>query len=101
MSSFDVRLAQWFEHRRWRVRTELTGEVTEQGCRIAYRSGAFEIDPPGAYATPFGVRGRKGILIERVGDAGDEPSQAAFGLTVLRRAHAAFGTIDGLPEEDG
>lgn len=102
MTSFDRRLADWFEHRRWRVMAERDGEVTTSGVRISYRAGLFEIDPPGVYATPLGARGRKGVLIERTDGQGSERAlQAAFGLTVLRRANAAFGTISGLPEEDG
>jgi hypothetical protein len=94
------RLAPWFEHHRWRVMAEQDGEVTTAGVRISYDAGSFEIDPPGVYVTPFGQRGRRGVLVERIdGEDADLPVEAAFGESLLRRAQEAFGTISGLPEE--
>lgn len=100
--TWTKRLASWFEHNRWRVQTGLTGTVTASGVKITYDCGAFEIEPPGVYISPFAPRGaRRGILVERIdGEDCDLPVEAAFGESVLRRAQAAFGTISGLPEEN-
>lgn len=98
--TWTKRLAPWFEHNSWQV-IDLTGTVTDGGVKITYDSGVFEIEPPGVYVSPFGTRGRRGILIERIdGEDCDLPVEAAFGESVLRRAQAAFGPIGGLPEEE-
>jgi hypothetical protein len=99
-TALDKRLESWFKDRRWRVMDEVTGAVNIAGVEYAYDHGSFEISPPGAYVTPLGHRGRKGILIIETEDGRDiAGTEAAFGETTLRRASAAFGTISGLPEE--
>lgn len=100
-SSWDKRLAAWFEGRRWRVMTELDGTVTVGGVRFTYCKGAFEIEPPGVFVTPFGSRGRHGFVIIETGEDGrDIPGTGtSFGGAVLHRANEAYHTISGLPEE--
>lgn len=103
VSSFEDRLAPWFKDRRWRVRTELDGSVTLGGVKITYAKGAFEIAQPGVYVTPLGSSGRKGyVIVETDGDGHDIPGTGtALGEAALRRAQEAFGTITGLPAEEG
>lgn len=99
----DRRIAGWFAARRWRVRAELNGTMTDRGVKITYTGGAFEVDRPGAFATPLGHRGRHGYaIIEVDADGKDIPgTSAAFGEALLRRASRAYGTISGLPGEEG
>jgi hypothetical protein len=100
-NSWDVRLAGWFAKRYWRVLSERTGAVTLGGVRIAYDQGVFDIDPPGVFISPFGVRARHGVaVIEIDADGHDLPGTGtAFAESVLRRASETYGTITGLPEK--
>jgi len=102
-TAFDKRLAPWFEQRRWRVMTEKTGEVTLVGVKIGFRGGEFQIDQPGVFITPMGHRGRRGFLVIETDESGkDIPgSEQAFGEATLRRAAAVWGTIAGLPAQEG
>jgi len=99
--SFSERFASWFEGRRWRVMTELSGTVAVGGIQVAYDRGAFEIDSPGIFITPLGNRGRRGYLVAETGPDGcDLPVHAeAFGEATLRRAQRDYGLVTGLPEE--
>ncbi len=102
--SFSERFASWFEGRRWRVMSELSGTVSAGPSgiiRVVYDKGAFEIAPPGVYATPLGNRGRRGYLVIETGaDGRDLPVCAeAFGEATLRRAQRDYGLVTGLPEE--
>ena len=85
--SFSERFAAWFEGRRWRVMTELSGIVAAGGIRVAYDRGAFEIAQPGVYVTPLGNRGRRGYLVVETGaDGRDLPVHAR--RSVRRRCAA-------------
>jgi len=99
--SFSERFAAWFEGRRWRVMSELSGIVAAGSIRVAYDRGAFEIAQPGVYVTPLGNRGRRGYLVVETGpDGRDLPVHAeAFGEATLRRAQRDYGLVTGLPEE--
>lgn len=101
-AAFDKRLAPWFGTRRWRVMREVTGNVIMGGVKIAYAAGEFQIDQPGVFVTPMGHRGRRGFLLIETDEAGHDiaGSWQAFGEATLRRAAAAYGTVDGLPEQE-
>jgi len=103
MSSFSERFAAWFEGRRWRVMTELSGTVAAGSIRVVYDRGAFEIAPPGVYVTPLGNRGRHGYLVVETGLDGSDLMKIGavqvFGEATLRRAQRDYGLVTGLPEE--
>lgn len=94
-----ARLEDWFQGRRWRVMTELTGNGPEGTCE----RGEFRLKPPATFTTPLGNTGRHGFIIQEIGPDGKDLTTrpAAFGLQVLRLAQERFGSVGGLPPKRG
>lgn len=111
----DRRLRGWFEKRRWRVMTEMSGErrknlpckpgEPQQVASIRYDQGEFwYTSPQGVFQTPFGYKGRHGFLIVELDpETGNDLSPrnvVAFGHAVLAKAQDLWKCFpDGLPAE--
>lgn len=98
------KLDEWFTGRRWRLVTELDGEKSVQvtggdgkpvPVAVTFSKGHFEIDPPGAFASPLGSRGRTGVLLQEVdGSGADIPgSLTAWGEATFIKARRTYGAI--------
>lgn len=107
----DKRLRDWFEKRRWRIMTEMSGErrqrlgVAHEMAVVRYDKGEFwVITDDVTFQTPFGYRGRRGFLIVEI-DPGtgkdlSPVSAAAFGHGVLVKVQELFACFpDGVPAE--
>lgn len=96
----ERRFAEWFEGRRWRVRTEEQGERFLEGHRTVYDHGEFWIDTPGVFQTPVGHTGSHGFILQEVDAAGNdiEGSMVAWGIQSIRQAATQFGAIVEVPK---
>jgi hypothetical protein len=96
----DERMREWFGTRKWRVKTE----VTRTMLGIMYDHGEFWVKPPNVFQTPFGHKGRHGLIITEIDpDTGKDlvPAVlAAFGHTALVKAQDLYKCFPaGLPAE--
>lgn len=91
----------WFGTRKWRVLTEADGigsvvdKKTGDPISVRFREGRFAVDDPGSFVSPFGSRGRKGVLLQEVGADGTDVrgSMFAFGESVVKRAREQFHAV--------
>lgn len=97
MSSTGQWEALFGDGQKWRVCEEVTGVIEQDGCRVAFDRGQFEITAPGAYRSPLSTNlGRRGVLCVRTDAAGatDLPgSRQAFGAAAVERARAEYGAV--------
>lgn len=95
----QAKFEYWFQGRRWRIMTELSGNGPEGSCE----KGEFRLNPPAKFTTPLGNTGRHGFIIQEIGTDGKDLSTrpVAFGLQVLRLAHERYGSVVNLPPKRG
>lgn len=101
MSSTGQWEALFGDGQKWRVCEEVTGVIEQDGCRVTFERGQFEITPltdrGGAYRSPLSTNlGRRGVLCVRTDDRGvtDLPgSRQAFGAAAVERARAEYGAV--------
>ena len=94
-ASKHAKFEDWFQGRRWRICTELSGPVDGGTCT----EGEIKLTAPAVFQTPFGNKGRHGFIIQEVSTDGRDLATrpATFGLKVLREATELYGSITNLP----
>lgn len=96
----QAKFAAWFQGRRWRIMTELTGQGPEGICE----RGEIRLKPPATFTTPLGNVGcRHGYIIQEIGPDGSDLSTrpAAFGMQTLRVAQEKYSAVVNLPPRRG
>jgi hypothetical protein len=88
---------QWFITRKWRVLTELSGTQEDDGIKVVFDHGSFDIDPPGAFQSVMGPNlGRHGVLLQEIDPATGkdiEGALVAFGHVVVEKARKELHAI--------
>jgi hypothetical protein len=82
---------EYFDGRRWRVASELTGREKDGPATVAFTQGRFTVTG-GKFSGPgSSARGAKGILLQEIDDKSEdiEGSLVAVGESTFRRARKA------------
>lgn len=106
----EAKMAEWFQHRRWRVCTELTSESED----LVVRGGEFWVRNGKVFRSPFGNKGTHGYILQEIDVASGldrwravpssqggneaEPVRAPFGWVTINHASEMFpGSIVQVP----